>query len=92
MKQNKVVDMGLIITETLAAIMQKNVAKAGTIKDLENSFSKYEDSIGLDSKLFVKRYAMKFLSHCSFIREWDDGWVLIPQNLLVMDISYLQAL
>lgn len=81
MKQNKVVDMGLIITETLAGIMQKNIAKAGTVKDLENSFSKYEDAIGLDAKLFVKRYAMKFLSHCSFIKEWDDGWVLIPQNL-----------
>ena len=81
MKQNKVIDMGLIITETLAGVMQKNIAKAGTVKDLEASFSEYEDAIGLDAKIFVKRYAMKFLSNCAFIKKWDDGWVLVPDKL-----------
>jgi len=81
MKQNKVIDMGLIITETLADIAEKFPAKNATLSDVEKSFRDYEQEIGLKADVFVSRYAKKFLENCPFVERKDDGWRLIPQNL-----------
>ena len=81
MKQNKVIDMGLIITETLAGVAEKFPAKSATLSDVEKSFKNYEKEIGLKADVFVSRYAKKFLENCPFVKREDDGWKLIPQNL-----------
>ena len=81
MKQNKLIDMGLIITETLAKIAEKTASKGATLGDIEKSFKDHEDSIGLKAKVFVDRYALKFLENCPFVRKENNDWHLIAKNL-----------
>jgi len=91
MKQNKVIDMGLVITEALAGVAEKFPSKSASLKDLEKSFQDYADVLPdvrakgekeTKTEAFVRTYAKKFLDNCPFVHATEeDTWMLVPANL-----------